>query len=463
MSDYKNDVEVSEDIKESKSDWGSDEALNDGIDTEAVSNLLKITSDKFTRVQKVIKISDIGYGEPMKIGRRKTLTGLTRSIKELGVVTPIHVKAVSDEDAEDGYRYVLIDGMRRIFGALKSGMTEIDAIVWTFEDDDLSMDFLLILSLMVNRTQRKRWSEIWDLYQIIEMQHNVSPGTLEYLLQLQGGDAMKLKDVMMCEYSEVKEVLMNGEKDLDGSYRLLQKLRKEEDQLARDDAMGISDTAEDAEDLASSLEQGTQLSDDDVLELLEMADGVDELNVDEEDFDTLNVPSEIEHQKSGERHPVDKVIKDGTFQRDNFRCRCCNTGGVAFLGTLIYHHVIPVADGGPDTVDNGLTLCDSCHQILHIIQKNRGYIAMTKSQFDEYDEVEQRRIKLILKYARIAVEADKRRGRSKKEIVADATASARHRMPGETYKETKGMYTSAKVKQYENEIEQEVRAGGYNL
>lgn len=48
------------------------------------------------------------------MGRQRTITGLSQSVKELGVVTPIHVMAVAEEDASDDYKYVLIDGLRRI-------------------------------------------------------------------------------------------------------------------------------------------------------------------------------------------------------------------------------------------------------------------------------------------------------------------------------------------------------------
>lgn len=42
---------------------------------ERASNLLKITSDKFTRTKRVIKISEIGFSEPVKVGRQRTITG----------------------------------------------------------------------------------------------------------------------------------------------------------------------------------------------------------------------------------------------------------------------------------------------------------------------------------------------------------------------------------------------------
>lgn len=412
---------------------------------EKAMHMLKITSDKYDLRKERIQIKSIGFSEPLKVGRKQTMIGLTKSIGELGVVTPIHVMTTEmyeeDEDDDDSYQYILLDGLRRIFGATKNNIAEIEAVIWDFHDKELGRQLALPLSLILNRTQKRSWAEVWDLYTILEMQSQVTPGTLEYLLQLEAGDAMKLKDVMLCDYSEVKEGLLSGEKSLDQCYKMLQKLRKEEDALANEDSTGFSDTVEDAEEIVND-ERKELLSDDDVMQLLELSNNLDENDIDEADFEEMNAQGDVEHQVVGERHPVDPSIKQGTFQRDKYKCRCCETGGVAFLGTLIYHHLVPVADGGPDTVENGLTLCDSCHQILHITQKNGGRINMTKEQFDEYDDKTQRRIKLILKFAKVAVEADKIRGRNKKEIMQDANASARHRMPGETLKETQRMYSS---------------------
>lgn len=409
---------------------------------EKLSNLLKITSDSYTRKFEKIRLDQIGFTDPVKKSRAETMTGLTSIVKDLGVLDPIDVMTV--EDPDDDYKYVLISGLRRIFAALKNGQTEIDAIVWDFKDKDQGNDLALYLGLLLNRTQRRNWGEIWHLYQVLELQSAITPGTLEYLLQLESGDAMKLKDVMLCDYDEVKQALLSGEKNLDGAYKLLAKLRKEEDKLAREDETGVSDTVEGAEEIASDNvgEQG-QLSDQDVMELLEMVDGVDE-DVTDEDFDEVNKGSfEEEGQKVGERHPVDPAIRQGTFQRDNFRCRCCGTGGVAFLGTLVYHHAIPVSARGKDSVANGLTLCDSCHQVLHCAEKAGGKIPMTKEQFEEYSEAEQLRIKRILKFAKVAVEAHKRVGNSRDKIVKEATASGRHRMPGETLKETQIGFATA--------------------
>lgn len=417
---------------------------------EQVLNLLKITSDKFTRKNEIVKLSQIGLSAPIKTGRQKTMTGLTQSIKELGVVTPIHVMYVGEEDATDDYKYVLIDGLRRVFGATKNSIKEVDAVVWEFTDKEQGMELLLVLSLILNRTQSRQWSEIWDLYKILEMQSQITPGKLEYLLQLNGGDAMKLKDVMLCDYSEVVELLLNGEKDLDTCYRMLQKLRKEEDQLAKDDATGFSDTVENAEVMASDNtgEEG-QLTDQDVLELLEMADDLDSLEVGTDDFDTLNKADGdyIEQQKVGERHPLDPALRSAVLARDVFKCKCCGFGGAAALGILAVHHILPVhTNSGGDTLENLTTLCLNHHILLHVAERNGGKLQMTKDEFEAYSTDEQEALKKVLKLARIAVAADKRKGLSVEDVKKMTTDSLRHPMPGAGLKDTREAYDNAKSK-----------------
>lgn len=405
---------------------------------EKVQNLMKLTSGSFTREQRTIKISQIGFTEPIKQGRSQTITGLTSIIEEVGVLQPIQVMAVPEESADETYQYILLDGLRRIFGAVKNQQLEIDAIVWNFEDKDKGMDLALYISLLLNRVQRRTMKEVWELYQILELQSPITPGTLEYLLQLESGDAMKLKDVMLCDYEEVKQALLNNEKNLEACYKMLQKLRKEEDRLAKEDEIGIDENIDGAESLISSDGKAERMSEQDVLELLEMANNVSDIDVESADFKELN-QSEYDAvvQKVGERHPVPPEIKQGTFNRDGYACRCCGIWGVAFLPSFVYHHLIPVHCGGPDTVENGLTLCDSCHLVLHCCEKNGGKIPMTEDQFNAYNESEQLRIKKIIKYARVAVDASKRKGISQEKVREEANRSARHRMPGEGYTENK--------------------------
>ena len=66
---------------------------------------------------------------------------------------------------------------------------------------------------------------------------------------------------------------------------------------------------------------------------------------------------------------------------------------------------------------------------------------MTRAQFDEYSPQEQDRIKKILKYSKIEVEAAKRKGISRERVTDESNRSARHRMPGEGLRENQAGYS----------------------
>lgn len=414
---------------------------------EAASAILKLTSNSFTRTVKRIQINQIGYTHPIKIGRQDTASGLTSTVRDLGVVTPIHVMTVDEDSETDDYKFILLDGLRRLWGALKNGHQEVDAVIWDFEDKERGVDMALVISLILNRVQKRTWKEVWDLYRILEMQHQLTPGTLEYLLQLEGGDAMKLKDVMLCEYEEVKQALLNGEKDLDGCYKMLQKLRKEEDKLYKDDTMGITDVVDDAEDLAGDNTDAT-LTDDDVRELLEMSSNLNDLeDVGEDDFDSMNTPDSdfVDQQKVGDRHALPPELRNAVLQRDDFVCQCCGLKMIgARAGLSAAHHVLPVHVGGRDTMENLTTLCVGCHITLHNMERNGGSIMMSKEDFDALPEKDQVSLKKALKLARIAIEADKRRGMNKESVRKATQDAIRHPMPGVGLKETQQMYNDYK-------------------
>lgn len=421
----------------------------DGTEERAL-NLLSLTSDKFSLSTEVIKIGEIGLSEPTKRGRQKTMIGLTQSVKDMGILTPIHVMKVAEEDATEDYKYVLIDGLRRMFGAIKNGMTEICATVWDFEDKDKGMELLLPLSLMLNRQQKRQWSEVWDLYRILELQSAITPGTLEFLLQLEAGDAMRLKDVMLCDYSEVKEALLSGEKNLDACYKMLQKMRKEEDQLGKDDATGFGDTVEGAEEVAGDVTEGSeQLTDQDVLELLEMADNLDDdSEVSSDDFSDMSTPDSdfVDQQKVGERHPLDPALRQAVLARDDFTCRCCGMKMIGVrLGLIAVHHILPVHVGGKDSMNNLTTLCLSCHNTLHCLERNGGTIMMSEQNYNELFPSEKSSLKRALKLARIAIEADKRRGMSKEQVANVTRDVLRHPMPGVNLKENQAIYTAVEA------------------
>ena len=401
-----------------------------------------------------IPISKIVISEPVKSGRKRTLRGLTKSVGELGVVTPIHVMRLEsadvelDEDEEDDIpEYQLIKGTRRLFASVRNNMSTIPCIVWDFKDKDKGRKAALVLGLTLNRTGKRTWSEIWDLYNILEMESQIKPSTFESLFQLEAGDAMKLKDVMFSNYSEIKDELLANEKTLEQCYKTLQKLRKEEDQLDLEDQTGFSDTSEQAKDVIDESETPvTELSNDEVLEILEMGESFGK-DVSHDDFSEMSgmFNSEPEYQTSKNRKPLDPVLKQKILARDEYTCLCCGTHGKAFVGCLVIHHVIPVHCFGdnptsnPDAENNLIVLCDACHLVLHCIERD-GRLPITEDEFNEYEYDEQLRIKNILHYARIAIVAGKRKGLTDEQRKKLSKSGTRHRMPGEGYKDNLNGY-----------------------
>jgi len=71
-------------------------------------------------------------------------------------------------------------------------------------------------------------------------------------------------------------------------------------------------------------------------------------------------------QGSYERRPD---VRAWILREANGRCECCN-GEAPFVRIdgspyLEVHHAVPLADGGPDTVDNAIAVCPNCHRRLH--------------------------------------------------------------------------------------------------
>lgn len=430
---------------------------------EKTAAALKLTSEAFSRTFQRIRLSEIIIPEALKSGRSDTLTGLSTLAKDLGILVPIHVKELPEESQDEECKYVLLDGLRRMFGAMKNGQTEIDAIVWNFTDDDVGSEYATFISMLLNRSQRRTWRERWDLLQILELQSSVTPGTLEFLLDMEPGEAMKLKDVMLCNYDDVKEALLTGQKTLDAAYKMLAKYRKEENMLEIADKQGVDDTVDGAAVMASNNvgDNGT-LTDEDVMELLDMSSKLDiSDDADDVDFKELNTPLNAEQQKVGDRHPLDPQLRQAVLSRDEFTCACCGTKLIgARLGTIAVHHKIPVHCGGKDLMENLITLCVSCHIALHTMEIQGGSILMSEEDWNaQYEKDEDGNILEIdgkpvmspsqisllkaRKLALVAIEAEKRKGMSR-DAVREASADAlKHPMPKTAFNQGKSDYVAA--------------------
>lgn len=402
----------------------------DGFDT-GISGALKTTSTVTIKLQK-IDIDSIVTSEFKKVGRSKTVIGLTGVISEYGVVTPIHVMKLESD------MFMLMDGLRRVFGALRSGISEVNAVVWDFSNRAEGKEKANLISLMLNRSQRFKNIELWEQHKLLKEINGATPNMIEFLLQLQPGDAMKLEDVMLsdAEYAEIREDFIEDLLTIEGAYKKLSNERKKENRLAKDDRMIIDgdDIPTDAEELMASVEDKQSLSVDSALEVLEMLDdnSLDSLTADEMHENMEGYVDEEEHvQDPKNRHPLDQKLRTAVLERDNFTCQCCGIGGKARLSNLAVHHIVEVVQGGPDTEKNLVTVCLNCHNLIHCISWGKVNVILK-----DLPEKEQEEFKKIILYANVIIEADKKRGKSlkNKEKVAGYNPT-RHPFPGEGLKD----------------------------
>ena len=418
---------------------------------EKISHAMKLTSENFKIDVGVVEFNSLLIPDPIKNARKETHQGLSTSVAEIGIVSPIHVMVtegyadwVSENPGVDvaeyeGPKYILVDGFRRIWAGYKCGLSRCNAVIWDFEDKEKGSDLLVILARILNKCQEQSWNEVWGLYNILMAQSPLTENTLDYLLHLDSGDSSKLKSIMenADRFPEPKEDLLSKKKTLQQAFNMLEKMRKEVDKLAEEDNTGISEM-EQADGVVERA--GDQvLSDEEVKEVLEMADNFDgELS--EEDFDELmgnNLPDE--GQKVGERHPLDPALKAAVLARDGYCCQVTGRGkglpAPIALAILNVHHKIPVHAGGKDTMNNLITVCLDVHTLVHIIERNGGKLGMSKEQFDALPEDEKEFITGTMKIARIAVEANKKLGRTKEQIKKDTSDAIKFKMPGVVQRE----------------------------
>jgi 5-methylcytosine-specific restriction protein A len=359
---------------------------------------------------------------------------------------------------EDDDAYLILDGLRRVYSAVKNGFDEVMCVVWDFKDKRKGKKMSRIISLMLNRHEPYRASELWNLMQILEDADELNSGMIEFLTQMGTGQAMKLKEVMRCEadYSDIREKLVADEIDIETAYKKLCNERKKENRLLKDDNTAVENTvskelgaADDAqklsdEETAEKLDlniipqSAGNLSEKDVDSLLEEAQNDDKT----EPLEAMDMTNEIRgddaYQTTDERHPVDKSVKQAAMIRDNFKCRCCGKGGAHWLGVLIYHHIVPVYAGGPDTVENGLTLCQDCHMTLH------NYImGLVQVNLDDLSDEDKEIFRLIFKYGNIALKATKQKKISRSELEKLDKTGKQHAYPDQYLKENTKMFEGA--------------------
>lgn len=413
-------------------------------ETQAQHKIVKIKS-KINVYPDELDIDCLITPEFKKVSRTKTIIGLSSIIEEWGLVNPIHVLKLEDDDM-----YMVLDGLRRLLACARKGDKKVRVMVWDFEDKEEGKQHANIISLMINRSQKFSAQEMWLIMQKLEQNNDASPGLVEYLLQMQPGDAMKLKDVMMAssEYAEIQAKLVDDEYTIDQAYKKLCNERKKEDRLIKEEEQGVAGTSitdgENGEEGGGTEESqpDRRLSLQEAQELLDLAEEEDVENM---SIDELNMTDEVrkdEVQKVGERHPIDPAIKKATLIRDGGKCQCCGKGGPQWASIMVFHHKVPVFCGGADTVENGITLCTDCHITLHCYSTGDLII-----NIDELSDEEKEVFKKIFHYGNLIIKAAKLMHMDKATIKKNDAGSRRHLMPGEGLKENKEAFNALNNKQ----------------
>lgn len=446
----------------------------DGLNSAAVeaissvNDVVTVKSDAYSVRYTHISPHQVVGTKPIKDYRADTYSGLFNVIREMKVIVPIVVTplaeyadfladnnittgAEADELGYAGPRYRLIDGWRRVFAALKNNQDEIPAAIITFHDIEVGRDLATLMHLVLNRAQKHTWPEKWSMVKVVDESYSLTPSMLDWLLNLDAGDSMRLKEVMLAEYPEVTEGFLSGKKDLMRSYKALEKLRKEEaNPTAGDDERKIS-SVDEASDLATDDTGDAPLSDEEVKNLLEMGDELrevrdllnkeadtDDTDIDDDNYGGDPIPEnaaeqvgfeggdddedmfgEVDEntvQDTKDRKPLSKELRTAILARDEFTCQACGYGkgitSMVHLGQLEAHHKTSVYVGGSDAMSNFVTLCQRCHGLVHILAGFNAKIGMTKEEFENVPDNDQTMFRVCIKFAKIILKAEEETGKA---------------------------------------------------
>lgn len=434
----------------------------------SVNDVVTVKSDTYSVHYTHISPHQVVGTKPIKDYRADTYSGLFNVIREMGVIVPVVVTPLAeyadfladnnittgaevDELGYAGPRYRVLDGWRRIFASLKNNQDEIPAVIITFHDHEVGRDLANLMHLVLNRTQKHTWSEKWSMQKVMEESYSLTPSMLDWLLNLDAGDSMRLKEVMLAEYPEVTEGFLSGKKDLTRSYKALEKLRKaESNPTAGDDDRKIS-SVDEASDLATDDTEDAPLSDEEVKNLLEMGDELrevrdilnkeadtDDTDIDDDNYGGDPIPEnaaeqvgfeggdddedmfgEVDEntvQDTKDRKPLSKELRTAILARDEFTCQACGYGkgitSMVHLGQLEAHHKTSVYVGGSDAMSNFVTLCQRCHGLVHILAGFNAKIGMTKEEFENVPDNDQTMFRVCIKLAKVILKAEEETGKA---------------------------------------------------
>lgn len=419
------------------SDGQTSNSENNFIDTPPqeqftlVGDEISIKRENFTLESVTVPLHTIAIPKPIKDARAETYQGLSKSVQEMGVLVPIFLTPTEsylrwlDEGNDSsevfsGPRYRLLDGLRRLYAGHSNNLEEIPAVIVKFHHPEMASSMGNLFSRILNTTKNHSWAEIWNLMQVLEGQYSLTPLTLEWLLRIERGDSHRLREVMLCDYEDIKSSFLEGKKNLQQAYNALQKALKEEDSSSLEDQMGIS-PIEGTENIIGDHSEG-KLSPTEVKEILDMVNSSSDLT--DSDFggdsDMFGGDADTYVQDTKHREKLSPELRTSILKRDEFSCQICGFGknvvSTVQLGLLECHHITAVYTGGNDSKENFVTACTRCHSLIHILAGFNGKIGMTPEEFDKLPEQDQTMFRNAVRYAKALLAAEKASGKSLKKF-----------------------------------------------
>lgn len=304
-----------------------------------------------------------------------TLQGLTKQVQSMSTVVPVvltlteayYKHLVSDKPVDEfmGQRFVLLQGLRRLFAMLRVKAKTIPAVVQVFDNPEVINKRLDILSSVLQRSAKPNWAETYELVQRLADVQGFEYHEIDTIVGLGIGDALKLDDVMKDEkYPEVKDTL--EKKDLKSAYALLEKFRREDATLAAQDSVGLQDM-DGQVDYGMQIQEGVQVSSQ------------------EEVTEALGyLPQDEEEDSESAQLEVSAAVRDAVLEREGGQCWACGLG--EFLDSEVFRQTLQVFPVSSTLVQSDvdaqqvlqvqgedvpavLPLCPSCFALMSIWAK----------------------------------------------------------------------------------------------
>lgn len=331
----------------------------------------------------------------------KNTEPMVQSVKQTGLLYPVVVALTATE----GY-YALVDGYRRVLACAKSGIKQVPAII----NKSINTTELPILEAMYNQKQSYSMKEIVKYIKYMEEEKGIMSATMiEYLMQLNSGDYVKLKDILEDDDDDIVSKLMEGQFTIEQAFKALEKRRKQESKTEKEIKQAdkvFSDTEESGVNMveaAGELGDDSQaLTDDEIDNLALNASDLDD-EVESEDIEELAQDGEIEGYEANQQDPnnrtiLDPKIRKSVLARDENTCQICKVvSGMEYTEVLDVHHIVEVYLGGKDNIENLITACTCCHKLIHLYGRGELYMR----PFDEMEEDERNKFKRIIKLGNV--------------------------------------------------------------